>query len=275
MRIDLHTHSAASDGTLPPSRLLEAAVQARLDVIAITDHDTTAGWDTVREAVPDDIALVPGIEFSCQWTGAAPPISLHLLGYFIDPTYPPLVAELERLRQARTERGRRTVELLRADGIDITWDEVARIAAGAPVGRPHIGAALVRRGLVSTMDEAFAPHWLGERYRIPKADTDVFVALDLIHRAGGVTVFAHPAASRRGRIVPDQAIVELAAAGLTGLEVDHPDHTPEQRAHVRDLARALGLVVTGGSDFHGTHKTVPLGAELTAVEEYERLLAAR
>ena len=128
--------------------------------------------------------------------------------------------------------------------------------------------------LVGSVSEAFGPRWLGGRYRIAKDDIDVFRALRLIRGAGGVAVFAHPRASRRGRIVPDTLIGELAAAGLAGLEADHEDHSPAERAHVRSLADELGLLVTGSSDFHGSHKTVRLGAYTTAPEAYERIVAA-
>jgi predicted metal-dependent phosphoesterase TrpH len=147
-------------------------------------------------------------------------------------------------------------------------------AAGGTVGRPHLAHALIARGLVTTVSEAFAPQWLGQRYRLPKADIDVFKALDLVRAAGGVAVFAHPRASVRGRIVPDSLIVELAGAGLAGLEADHEDHTPEQRAHVRALAGDLGLFVTGSSDFHGSNKTVRLGAQTTAPEAYRQIVEA-
>jgi predicted metal-dependent phosphoesterase TrpH len=140
------------------------------------------------------------------------------------------------------------------------------------VGRPHIAQALIRRGLVATTDQAFAPDWLGERYRLPKEDIDVFTAVRLVRAAGGVVVFAHPRATRRGRVVPDDLIAELAAVGLNGLEADHEDHSPQQQADVRRLAADLGLVVTGSSDFHGAHKTVTLGAYTTAPEAYERLV---
>ncbi len=166
------------------------------------------------------------------------------------------------------------IDLLRADGLDITWDEVRRYADGATVGRPHLAQALIRRGLVGTVDEAFGPDWLGQRYRLPKADMDVFTALTLVRQAGGVPVFAHPRATRRGRIVPDELIVEMAGAGLFGLEAEHEDHSPAERAHVRDLADELGLVATGSSDFHGTNKITPIGANLTPPGVYEQIVAA-
>jgi 3',5'-nucleoside bisphosphate phosphatase len=273
-RVDLHTHSTASDGTLTPAQLVVAAAEAGLDVVAITDHDTTAGWAAAEAALPAGLTLIRGAELSCRWHGVDPPISLHLLAYLFDPAHPGLAAELARLRDGRERRAEAIVDLLRADGYDVTWEEVRAYAAGGTVGRPHLAHALIARGLVGTVSAAFAPEWLGRRYRVPKPDIDVFRALELILAAGGVPVFAHPRASVRGRIVPDSLIVELAAAGLAGLEADHEDHTPEQRAHVRALAAELGLLVTGSSDFHGTNKTVKLGAQTTAPGEYQRLVDA-
>ncbi|MFF3853948.1 PHP domain-containing protein [Micromonospora sp. NPDC002575] len=272
-RIDLHTHSTASDGTLTPAELVRAAADAGLDVVAITDHDTTAGWAPAVAALPPGLTLVRGAELSCRWHGVDPPVALHLLAYLFDPAEPELGAELARVRAAREARGERIVALLRADGIELSWPEILAGAGGGTVGRPHIAQALIRAGLVATTTEAFGPEWLGERYRLPKDDIDVFRAVRLVRAAGGVPVFAHPKASRRGRIVPDELIVELAAAGLAGLEADHEDHSPAERAHVRALAAGLGLFVTGSSDFHGTHKTVRLGAFTTSPEAYGRIVA--
>jgi predicted metal-dependent phosphoesterase TrpH len=201
-------------------------------------------------------------------------VPLHLLAYLFDPQEPELAAELARVRADREMRGEKIVGLLRADGVDITWPEVMGYAAGGSVGRPHIAQALIRAGLVATTNEAFASRWLGARYFVPKADMDVFAAVRLVRAAGGVPVFAHPRATLRGRIVPDALIVELAAAGLFGLEADHEDHSPDERAHVRALADRLSLVVTGSSDFHGTHKNVRLGAFTTGAESYERIVTS-
>jgi hypothetical protein len=272
MRIDLHTHSTASDGTLTPAALVGAAVLAGLDVVALTDHDTTAGWAPAVAGLPPGLTLVRGAELSCRWYGVSPGIALHLLAYLFDPDEPALVAELARVRLGREERAERMVDLIRADGIDLGWDEVLADAAGGTVGRPHLARALVRRGLVGTVSEAFAPRWLGERYRLPKPDIDVFHAVSLVRAAGGVPVLAHPRASSRGRIVPDSLIVELAGVGLAGLEAEHEDHTPAQREQVRTLAAELGLVATGSSDFHGSNKTVLLGANLTGPGAYQRIL---
>jgi len=273
-RIDLHCHSTASDGTLTPAELMAAGIEAGLDVIAITDHDTTGGWASAAAARPGNLALVRGAELSCRWFGTEPAIPLHMLAYLFDPAEPQLAAELARVRADRETRAEKIVELLRADGVPISWPEVRGYAAGGSVGRPHIAQALIRAGLVHTTNEAFASRWLGARYFVPKADMDVFEAVRLVRAAGGVPVFAHPKATSRGRVVPDQLIVDLAGAGLFGLEADHEDHAPEQREQVRALAEQLGLIVTGSSDFHGTHKTVRLGAFLTAPAAYEKIVAA-
>lgn len=273
-RIDLHAHSTASDGTCTPAELVRAAADAGLDVVAITDHDTTDGWEPALRALPPGLTLVRGAELSCRWSDGGRPISLHLLAYLFDPADPALCAELARVRASRELRGERIVELLRADGIAVEWAEILASAAGGTVGRPHIAAALIRAGLVTSTTEAFEARWLGERYRLPKEDIDVFRAVELVRAAGGVPVFAHPKATRRGPVVPDSLIVELAEVGLVGVEADHEDHSPAEREHVRSLADRLGLVATGSSDFHGTHKTVRLGAHTTSLKAYERIVAA-
>jgi 3',5'-nucleoside bisphosphate phosphatase len=273
-RIDLHCHSTASDGTLTPAELVRAGVAAGLDVMAITDHDTTGGWEPAAAARPDGLRLVRGAELSCRWHGMHPPIALHLLAYLFDPAEPVLAADLAQLRHDREQRAEKIVGKLRADGVPITWDEVRGYAAGGSVGRPHIAQALIRAGLVRTTNEAFASRWLGARYFVPKADLDVFEAVRAVRAAGGVPVFAHPRATVRGRVVPDQLIADLADAGLFGLEADHEDHSAAERAHVRHLAEDLGLVITGSSDFHGTHKTVALGEFTTDPEAYEKIVSA-
>ena len=274
-RIDLHCHSTASDGTLTPAELVRAGAAAGLDVMAITDHDTTGGWAEAAEARPEGLSLVRGAELSCRWRGGPRwPIALHLLAYLFDPDEPRLAADLARLRDDREQRAEQIVDLLRADGVPISWAEVHEYAAGGSVGRPHIAQALIRAGLVATTTEAFQSGWLGGRYFVPKSDLDVFEGVRAVRAAGGVPVFAHPRATKRGPVVPDSLVEELAEAGLFGLEADHEDHSPAERAEMRALADRLGLVVTGSSDFHGTHKTVQLGAFVTSPEAYEKIAAA-
>ncbi|WP_313885901.1 PHP domain-containing protein [Fodinicola feengrottensis] len=175
--------------------MLRAAVDARLDVVALTDHDTTAGWAEAAAAVPSGLTLIRGAELSCVWWPAdrdQPPISLHLLAYLFDPAEPRLRAERLRVREGRVGRARTMVERMVADGHDMRWDDVAEEAGGGPVGRPHVARAMVRRGLVSTMDEAFTAAWIGAggRYRVAKPDTNVLTAIELVRAAGGVPVFA-------------------------------------------------------------------------------------
>ncbi|MEV4415110.1 PHP domain-containing protein [Catellatospora sp. NPDC049609] len=273
MKIDLHLHSTASDGTTPPAELMRQARAAGLTVAALTDHDTTSGWAAAAAALPAGLTLIPGAELSCRWHGDGETISLHLLAYLFDPAYEPLVRALARVRESRLGRAERMVELMRADGIPIDWDDVLKHADGGTIGRPHLAAALIRAGLVADTQEAFGQGWLGSRYRVPKEDLDVYEALRLVKAAGGVTVFAHPRASVRGRVVPDAVFGQLAAAGLDGLEADHHDHSPAERAEVRRHAAELGLFTTGSSDFHGTHKKVRIGEYTTDPAALERILA--
>ena len=261
--IDLHTHSSASDGTTPPDVLVREARQAGLDVVALTDHDTTEGWNLAASALPDGLRLVRGAELSCSRDG----ISLHLLAYLFDPDDAALSEQLRVLRESRVDRARRMVDKLAADGHPVTWDQVDGVAEGT-VGRPHVARALMQSGLVGSIEEAFTPEWIGTRgrYWAGKHELDVLDAMRLVHAAGGVTVFAHPGADARGRTVGDEVIEEMAAAGLTGLEVDHADHTPETRDRLRGKARALGLVVTGSSDYHGRNKQARLGQHTTSAD---------
>lgn len=264
--IDLHTHSSCSDGTTPPDQLVRLAREAGLDVVALTDHDTTEGWGTAADALPDGLRLVRGAEISCSRDG----ISLHLLAYLFDPEDAALETQLRVLRESRVNRAEHMVSMLAADGHPVSWEQVQQ-AAGGTVGRPHVARALIDAGLVGSIEEAFTPEWIGTRgrYWAGKHELDVLDAMRLVHAAGGVTVFAHPGADARGRTVGDHVIEEMAAAGLTGLEVDHVDHVPETRERLRRTAKELGLVVTGSSDFHGSNKQVQLGANTTAPEVLE------
>ncbi|HWH29010.1 MAG TPA: PHP domain-containing protein [Mycobacteriales bacterium] len=269
MPADLHVHSTASDGTTRPADVVREAAAVGLDVVALTDHDTTAGHDEALRALPPGLGLLRGAEISC----AAGGVSLHLLGYLFDPTESELAAALETLRTSRTGRAERMARRLEADGTGVTWERVRQLACGT-VGRPHLARALVEQGLVGAMDEAFTPAWIGTggRYWEPKAELDVVRGVELVVRAGGVAVFAHPAADARGEVVADDVVVAMAEAGLAGLEVDHVDHDEPARRRLRGLAAELGLLVTGSSDYHGGNKDVPLGAHTTPLDVVEALV---
>ena len=273
--IDLHVHSTASDGTMSPASVVVAAAQAGLDIMALTDHDTLAGWDEAFGACPRGLTVVPGLELSCFYTASGTdPTSVHLLGYLVDPEHPGLVAELRRLQDERSRRGERIVEKLVAAGYPITWDRVLEFAAGGSVGRPHVGRALVEAGVVASVDAAFVELLSASGpFYVRKADIDAVAGVALITAAGGVAVFAHPAAGRRGRVVDEAAISVLAAAGLAGIEVDHPDHLPVESARLRVLAADLGMVPTGSSDFHGSNKVNRLGEHMTHPDAYRELIA--
>ncbi len=274
MRIDLHTHSTCSDGTASPRALVEQAHLAGLDVVALTDHDNTSGWDeAVATAGEVGIDLVRGIEISTKYAGR----SVHLLAYLPDPTHPGLSRMLSTIVQGRDQRLPAMVANLRAHGIEITEDAVLAKARDADaVGRPHVADVLVDLDVVRSRDAAFA-EWLnrdrpGYASRPAAALED---AIETVAAAGGVSVLAHPWGRGGEQVLGEDELPRLGEVGLTGLEVDHLDHDEGQRRRLRAVARTLDLVVTGSSDFHGAGKPEHLlGVETTDPEEYERLLDA-
>ncbi|WP_181774222.1 PHP domain-containing protein [Amycolatopsis pittospori] len=277
MRIDLHAHSTASDGTDSPAGLVAAAAKAGLDVVAITDHDTTAGWAPAAEALPPGLSLVPGAELSTisidPETGRH--VSVHLLAYLFDPDSAALVAEQTRLRSERRWRLRVMAERMAADGLPVDPDEImALLPEDGSAGRPHLAQALVRGGVVSSVNEAFGSYLgNGSGYFVARQDTLVETAIDMIADAGGVTVIAHPFAYTRGATITVDVLASLASHGLTGVEVDHPNHDEETRVRLHGLAGELGLVRTGSSDYHGTNKTIELGDETTDPLALEELVS--
>lgn len=273
MLIDLHAHTSHSDGTDTPAGLVDAAVAAGLDVVALTDHDVMTGWaEAGARAEEVGLTVVPGVEISCRHRG----VSIHLLAYLPDPTHRGLLAELEASREARLGRMEAMVDRLARAGFPLTYaDVVAQAEEGATLGRPHLADALVAAGVFPNRAAAFAevlhdssPYYVG--HYAP----DPVQAVRLVREAGGVAVMAHPFASARGRTVTDEVVVTMIGAGLAGLEAYHRDHDAAGTARAERLAAAHGLFVTGASDYHGSGKENVLGEHTTEVDVLASILAA-
>lgn len=276
-RIDLHTHSRVSDGTDTPAELVAAAARSGLEVVALTDHDTTDGWaEALAAGEGSPVTVVPGLEISTHRPNGA---GAHLLAYWPDPGHEPLQALLSRIVGGRRTRLPEMLERLRELGSAITIDDVrAASAKNAVIGRPHVADALVALGEVQDRDEAFSRYLsAGRPGYVDRFAPDLARTVSLIRDAGGVTVLAHPwgrVRSVAGRIGEDE-LRTLIAAGLSGIEVDHQDHDAEQRRELAGLADRLGLIPTGSSDYHGTGKIDhPLGVNTTSAESFERLRTA-
>ena len=270
MRIDLHAHSNVSDGTQTPADVMASAAEAGIDVLALTDHDSTDGWAEASQAARDcGVVLVPGMEISCRTDEG---ISVHLLSYLHDPEHPGLLEEITKAKDARYTRAERMVSLL-AEDYPLTWDDVIHhVAPGATLGRPHIADALVAAGVVEDRSEAFSTILTSRsRYYVQHYAPDPALAVELVRAAGGVPVFAHPVASARGRIVGERIYQEMIDAGLAGLEVYHRDNPEEGREFLRRLARKHGLFVTGSSDYHGAGKPNLLAENVTSPEVFARI----
>ncbi len=271
---DLHTHTDCSDGTTTPEDNVRVAVALGLEGIGVTDHDTTAPLERADAAAAGTgLEIVPGTEFSAELDGS----SVHVLGYWIDPADAPLQAEMDRLRNERERRAEQIVERFHELGVPVDIARVRELAGAAPIGRPHIARAVVETGAASDLQEVF-DEWLadGKPANVPKYAVDPVAAVELIRGAGGVAVLAHPGLyGRDGAGIAAATIEAMVAVGLAGIEADHPDHTPEQRAHYGDLARALGLLMTAGSDFHGERKQHQLGDATTSRATVEALRARR
>ena len=266
---DLHAHTNRSDGTLAPKEVVKLAVERGLEGIAITDHDTFAGLEEAAAVAAEaGIAFVPGIEFSAEYEGA----SLHILGYWVDPENGLIRDELKRLTDTRFRRGEMMIEKLQELGYDISFERVRAIAGGETIARPHVATAMVEAGIVETEKDAFDRFISDEGIAyVPKHALAPPDALALIRAAGGACVLAHPGMWKGQGSVPDELIEQMASGGMSGLEVDHPDHDAEQRVKYRALAGRLGLVATGASDCHGERYGVRLGCDTTPSDRVDEL----
>lgn len=277
MLIDLHTHTNASDGTDSPSELIDKAINRGINILALTDHDTTRGWSEASSALlnhssQSSMKLVLGAEISCQDENG---ISIHMLGLLFDPDYQPLFEVLERTRENRHSRMERIITRLNEAGIDITLEEVnAQRKGDATLGRPHLADALVARGHVASRDEAFAALLHNKsKFYINHYSPSPVETIKLIKAAGGVAVIAHPLASQRGRTISLDLFESLISAGLDGIEVDHRDHSESEKSELLRFAIENELIVTGSSDYHGTGKLNQLAEYTTHPRQWEALEA--
>jgi predicted metal-dependent phosphoesterase TrpH len=270
--IDLHTHTTCSDGTDRPRELVNKAIVQGLEVLGIADHDTTSGWEEATQALRGELQLVLGAEISCLTTDG---ISVHMLGMLFDPNHIEMQTMLEETRDGRLPRMRKMIEKMRAEGMDISIEDVKNaMPAGATMGRPHLADALVAKKIVKSRDEAFVDLLHNDsRFYVSHAAPTPVEAVKLIRRAGGVAVIAHPFASLRGQVLKTEDFADLVAAGLNGIEVDHRDQNPDERATLRLIAQELDLVVTGSSDYHGTGKLNSLAENHTSREQWQKLEA--
>ena len=270
--IDLHTHTTSSDGTDRPRDLVNKAIVQGLEVLGISDHDTTSGWEEATQALRGNLQLVLGAEISCLTTDG---ISVHMLGMLFDPNHVEMQTTLEETRDGRLPRMRKMITKMQAEGMDISMEDVERaMPPGATMGRPHLADALVAKKIVKSRDEAFIDLLHNDsRFYVSHAAPTPVEAIKLIRRAGGVAVIAHPFASHRGQILKSTDFADLVVAGLNGIEVDHRDQNPDERAMLRDIAHELDLVVTGSSDYHGTGKLISLAENHTNREQWHKLEA--
>ncbi len=270
MVIDLHTHTSYSDGTDTPAQLINKALAAGISIIGLTDHDSISGWQEATYALRTGISLVPGAEISCQTPDG---ISVHILGLLFDSNNSELMNTLEKTRENRHGRMEKIIARINEAGIDITMDDVLeQLSDGATLGRPHLADALVKKGIVASRDEAFTQMLHNNsKYYVSHYSPTPEVAIKLIKAAGGVSVIAHPMASHRGRTISLDTFGSIIQAGLDGIEVDHRDHSPDEKSQLIKLANESNLVMTGASDYHGNGKLNTLGEYTTRPEQWEKL----
>ena len=270
--IDLHTHTNFSDGTDSPTQLINKALAAGISVLGLTDHDSISGWQEAITALRPGISLVPGAEISCQTSDG---ISVHILGLLFDSENLELMGTMQATRENRHGRMAKIITRLNEAGIDISMQDVLdQLAEGATLGRPHLADALVKKGVVASRDEAFTQILHNKsKYYVSHYSPLPEVAIKMIKAAGGVSVIAHPMASHRGRTISLETFGSLIDAGLDGVEVDHRDHSPDEKTQLIELAKQNDLVMTGASDYHGNGKLNQLGEYVTMPEQWERLEA--
>ena len=252
MAVDLHTHSTYSDGSDSPAEIVSAAAAAGLEAVALTDHDNLNGiLEAAAAADASEVELIPGVELSCEWQ----PGGMHLVVLWLEPGPGPLQDRLEILQAGRRQRNVDLIELLQQRDVDISYEEVVAEAGGTGVGRPHVAAVLVRKGVVDSIPEAFdlylasgRPAYV-ERYRLPPEE-----AIELARASGAVPIVAHPHTLGMTGTTLDQELRRLARHGLVGLECYYPEYEPDTRLELVERARDVGLVPSGGSDYHGTYK---------------------
>jgi predicted metal-dependent phosphoesterase TrpH len=268
--IDLHTHTNFSDGTDTPTELVNKALASGITTLAITDHDSISGWDEAITALRPGLSLVPGAEVSCQTTDG---ISVHVLGLLFDPNHVELMNTLSKTRENRHGRMEKIIARINEAGIDISMaDVLEQLSDGATLGRPHLADALVKKGVVASREEAFTQMLHNNsKYYVSHYSPSPEVAIKLIKEAGGVAVIAHPMASHRGRVISSETFGSIINSGLDGIEVDHRDHTPDEKRELINLAKEFDLVMTGSSDYHGNGKLNMLGEYTTHPKQWEKL----
>lgn len=268
--IDLHAHTTCSDGTDSPRELINKAIVQGIEVLGITDHDTTSSWQEAIDHLRGNLTLALGAEISCLTQDG---ISVHMLGLLFDPNHQEMQEVLYETRDGRLPRMKKMIEKMQAEGIDISISDVESIMPkGATMGRPHLADALVFKKIVKSRDEAFVDLLHNDsRFYVSHAAPTPSEAIKLIRRAGGVAVIAHPFASHRGKILKSEDFYHLVEAGLSGIEVDHRDQNPDERSILRNIATDLNLVITGSSDYHGTGKLNQLAENRTDRAQWELL----
>jgi hypothetical protein len=268
--IDLHTHTTFSDGTDTPTQLINKALAAGITTIALTDHDSISGWQEATTALRPGICLVPGAEVSCQTLDG---ISVHILGLLFDSSNTELIDTLEKTRENRFGRMEKIIAKINEAGIEISMSEVLeQLSDGATLGRPHLADALIKKGVVASREEAFTQMLHNHsKYYVSHYSPTPEAVIKLIKDAGGVSVIAHPMASHRGRTISLDTFGSLIQAGLDGIEVDHRDHSAEEKTQLISLAKESKLVMTGASDYHGNGKLNLLGEYTTEPVQWQKL----